>query len=475
MSHLTTVLRALHDNQVSIVDLIEMILKRPEPQFERIHQEMTKDIKTICTNLYNDPSSHKDMLNWATSARMDGVESDDDDDDDDEEEGECNLKRQKKSQRRAAERRVFLLNIRAVVCMSILLQNTNAQCNYLQGILGVFFHSTCVPQKVINVLNHAGLSISQTSINHAVKSMSREIVSRIRSAVGSLKASFAYDNFDINFKTHQPTIEHHSIFTSATSATSIPLFGVEDPNDLRCSAELWACNPRNPSLTETPWIVSDDDLFQLHMDDTYSKKGASNTPSPRVYAWAWHVCNILVNHGPKHFAKFARELGRPDTVFQIPVHKTHQIPCRSMKIKQSTTDGNVEVVENLLKQGGIGDPAADEEFNLEHDVDMSEHVIVIHGDLLTKERLDIACESRCIEDTPKNRLQFIIFLPGLFHYKMACADALWRTHIQPKDGRDDEDGVRNNASHCVIWRFSLGNTWHELAAPLWVLSASIPI
>jgi hypothetical protein len=112
-----------------------------------------------------------------------------------------------------------------------------------------------------------------------------------------------------------------------------------------------------------------------------------------------------------------------------------------MKIKQSTTDGNVEVVENLLKQGGIGDPAADEEFDLEHDVDMSEHVIFVHGDLLTKEQLDIACESRCIEDTPKNRLQFIIFLPGLFHYKMACADALWRTHIQPKDGRDDEDSM----------------------------------
>jgi hypothetical protein len=35
--------------------------------------------------------------------------------------------------------------------------------------------------------------------------------------------------------------------------------------------------------------------------------------------------------------------------------------------------------------------------------------------------------------------------------------------------------VRNNASHRVIWRFSLGNTWHELAAPLWVLSAAIPI
>jgi len=39
----------------------------------------------------------------------------------------------------------------------------------------------------------------------------------------------------------------------------------------------------------------------------------------------------------------------------------------------------------------------------------------------------------------------------------------------------DEDVVRNNASHHVIWRFSLGNTWHKLAAPLWVLSAAIPI
>jgi hypothetical protein len=37
------------------------------------------------------------------------------------------------------------------------------------------------------------------------------------------------------------------------------------------------------------------------------------------------------------------------------------------------------------------------------------------------------------------------------------------------------NSVRNNASHCVIWHFSLGSTWHELAAPLWVLSAAIPI
>jgi hypothetical protein len=35
----------------------------------------------------------------------------------------------------------------------------------------------------------------------------------------------------------------------------------------------------------------------------------------------------------------------------------------------------------------------------------------------------------------------VIFLPGLFHYKMACADAIWRTYIQPKEGRDDENSL----------------------------------
>jgi hypothetical protein len=80
---------------------------------------------------------------------------------------------------------------------------------------------------------------------------------------------------------------------------------------------------------------------------------------------------------------------------------THQIPCHAMDIKQSTTDGYVEVLEDLFRQGGIGDKH-DSSFNADHDVDMTEHVILVHGDLLTKERLDTVCNSRWIEYTPKN-------------------------------------------------------------------------
>ncbi|KAF9549258.1 hypothetical protein CPC08DRAFT_794174 [Agrocybe pediades] len=72
---------------------------------------------------------------------------------------------------------------------------------------------------------------------------------------------------------------------------------------------------------------------------------------------------------------------------------------------------------------------------------MSEHVLIVHGDLGTKERLDSVRISRAIEETPKRRFQFIVFLPGLFHFKMACADALWRIWIQPQATRTDLHGL----------------------------------
>ncbi|KAF8961386.1 hypothetical protein BDZ97DRAFT_1905532 [Flammula alnicola] len=76
---------------------------------------------------------------------------------------------------------------------------------------------------------------------------------------------------------------------------------------------------------------------------------------------------------------------------------------------------------------------------------MSEYVLLINGDLLTKERLEAVRRSRRIERTPKRRFQYVVFIPGLFHFKMACADALWRTWIQPQTGRQDPNSLYQHA------------------------------
>jgi hypothetical protein len=82
-----------------------------------------------------------------------------------------------------------------------------------------------------------------------------------------------------------------------------------------------------------------------------------------------------------------------------------------MDIKQSTTDGNVEVLEDLFRQGGIGDKR-DSSFNADHDVDMTEHVILVHGDLLTKERLDTVRNSRGSSTHQKTDFNMSSSCPG---------------------------------------------------------------
>jgi hypothetical protein len=333
------------------------------------------------------------------------------------------------------------------VCISIILQSANENCNHLQGILGIFVHSANVPQRVSEVLAHAGLIVSIKSIQRAVKLMSIDSARKIKIGLRSLKMAVAYDNFDINFKTSEPTLAHRSSFVSAMSATAIPLVGVDDLDVLRCSEALWNVDARNPSSSVAHTGADEFDLLRFHATNTYDHESPGTGFSPRFKAFAWHVREILINHG-QHFRYLSDNLGMPDSVLQIPVSKTDQVPMRSMKIKQSSVDGNVDVMENLLRQGGLGDPT-DPDFESNGDVDILDFVLLVHGDLLIKERLDTVRDSRRIEDTPKNRFQFVVFVLGLFHLKMAAVDALWQIYLQVKDGRED---VNSTYQHVGILR-----------------------
>lgn len=95
-------------------------------------------------------------------------------------------------------------------------------------------------------------------------------------------------------------------------------------------------------------------------------------------------------------------------------------------------------------QGGVGDPNDPDaaRSGVEEDlVDISPYVALVHGDLGIYKRILAALERRADEDTPWNRLQFVVFVMGLFHLKMACADALWRIFIEPKAARKDTNSL----------------------------------
>ncbi|KIJ96063.1 hypothetical protein K443DRAFT_107777 [Laccaria amethystina LaAM-08-1] len=78
-------------------------------------------------------------------------------------------------------------------------------------------------------------------------------------------------------------------------------------------------------------------------------------------------------------------------------------------------------------QSGVGDPNRTPGAQ-----DPQNRVILISGDLLTIQHLRSLQTTRAEESTPWGRVQFMVVVMGLFHLKMACADAMWRIFIHNK-------------------------------------------
>ncbi|KAJ7090155.1 hypothetical protein C8R44DRAFT_835959 [Mycena epipterygia] len=274
-----------------------------------------------------------------------------------------------------AEKHAALITIKKVVMISVMMQSTNKNCNALESVFGIFLHASNTPSKVIETLAHMGISISVDAIDDA--------------------------------------------------------HGVK-PDDLRCSEELWAKNPLNPAFdtTTAPPPRTVIDLENLHPEADHPSQ---LTRRERFNSWLFRA--DLVKYGPDYFNGFSAVLGNPEMVEQVPVVKMRWAPARSLDIKQSTVAGNLQAIPEFLEQGGVGEPSQKIEGIWERNVlSIIAFVILFHGDLGTGERIMSLLQRRSIEDTPWNRYQYVIYIMGLFHLKMAAADAIWRIFIEPKSG-----------------------------------------
>ncbi|KAF8168692.1 hypothetical protein BJ912DRAFT_934240 [Pholiota molesta] len=321
----------------------------------------------------------------------------------------------------AHQEQVECLNtIKRTVCMAILMQSTNRSCNMFQSATGIFLHSCGTPESVRELLARMGISISTTTINDAISNLSQEASSETKKLGRTFLACYAYDNLDIDLKHSVPTVEKSpETLLHLTTGTLFPLNHIT-LEDLNCSDELWKTSPFNHTNTRLPNVPKPtlDDLLTIHQE--------SGEPHPsglvrRERFNAWKFLSDLINHGPEYFRRFKRILGDPEEVDPIPIQKT-----------PSTPPQNAEALDSFFKQTGVGDPT-DNEFA----VSVGNLTIPIAGDLLTGQHDRSLQESRAEEDTPWRRLQGLFFVMGLFHLKMACADAIWRLLIHPKDARLD--------------------------------------
>ncbi|KAF7421190.1 hypothetical protein PC9H_011710 [Pleurotus ostreatus] len=325
----------------------------------------------------------------------------------------------------AMERRQKLMNIRGLLCASVLMKSSNQHCNAFQSVVGMFLHATNTPETVREFLSSLGISITTTTINLAVKSLAKNSRTKMKELGKSLRVLFAYDNLDLEMKPLVPTMEtEKDHLIHFTTGTMLPLHPSTALADLDCSDMLWERCP--PGQAPDVPIAK---LLQLHL-----KPRDANGLNGRARFNRWQFLFDLVHHGPEYFRRFKRDLGEAEAYKIItPTHQTFQVPNQTLDVAPSTPASNARAIEELLAQAGITDPSKNEG----NSVDIGNQVLLISGDLLTGERICSLLSSRLEEQTPWRRMQYVVYVMGLFHLKMAAAEAIWRIFIRDKSARED--------------------------------------
>lgn len=217
-----------------------------------------------------------------------------------------------------------------IICISMIMQSANQRCNKLQSIVGIFLHPCNVPETVVELLADMGVSISTTAINEAVKSLSKESAIEMQQLGQSLQAVYAYDNLDIDLKHSTPTLEKMGdTLIHLTMGTMLPLHPSVSLKDLDCSDEVWKRSKLNKDAhpRDIP-VIKIEQLLNIHAEKNDHPSGLLR----RDRFNAWKFLQDLIEHGPKSFAKFKKNLKHPDVIEQIPITKTCQVPNRALDI-----------------------------------------------------------------------------------------------------------------------------------------------
>lgn len=230
--------------------------------------------------------------------------------------------------------------------------------------LGLFLLGSGASKREIEVLAHAGICISYTSVLRHVKKLSEEGVKKFKEAIGESACMIVWDNLNIAFRVGQQRLNSMDHFDNGTTATLIPLF---DP-----VTEGLVPHGTLP-LDLKPPRTTRRQIFNFPVEQVLPSPEAAKELS---MSCLWQLKRIAMEVIPG-LDRLKDGVGECPPVILIPVHKTKQYPLSALKIDESSIDGTIEVLVAILKNLGV-----DAGF-------MSKHgLLFVDGDLLTQSLID---------------------------------------------------------------------------------------
>ncbi|KAI6022193.1 hypothetical protein PISMIDRAFT_108972 [Pisolithus microcarpus 441] len=241
---------------------------------------------------------------------------------------------------RRAECHSAIKMMKKTIITSILMHGWNQKSNALQSLLGLFLQSAHMPYKVIDTLAHLGISVSADTINLAVQSLSKESHTSLQHLGRSLLASYAYDNFDVDLKSHVLTVEQsNESLKHLTSGLMFLLIHRVSLDDLKCTEELWRKSALNMEADKpySPLRLAWWDLLKLHPKQVDPNMTLSCHDQFNYWVFLVDLCT----YGPEYFHQFKSMIQEPQPIEKIPVVKTPIYVAHTMDINNSTVSGNI--------------------------------------------------------------------------------------------------------------------------------------
>ncbi|KAH9172322.1 hypothetical protein EDB89DRAFT_2114193 [Lactarius sanguifluus] len=329
--------------------------------------------------------------------------------------------------------------------------------SYACHVMGLYLYSTGATRQQISVMNHLGLSVSYVTLagqgNKAGNLLTSKLapassqtglntnVHRHKHRLGTLEALsesmrkvtcevatsdlyvLMYDNINMVWKVAEQILGRTDSMENGTCVTLVPLFRASI-KDLR-AIELERRFQSTPELKVSDIMLTEDE-YSLH------QKCLIHT-----------VLQIAVQYGGPRLQVFRKDLQvmEPHSDFRIDVHKSEIHPLPAMNINEASTMGNAEVIDAVM-----------EELNVDTSrPEFCENLKLVAGDQLSIARLRAILATRAGNECGASSLRWALFIPGLFHCKIAATNGFLQTHFGHPN-RDLKDPASLSSHNTLLQR-----------------------
>jgi hypothetical protein len=269
---------------------------------------------------------------------------------------------------------------------SMLVFNKSQKSNYFQMMMGLYLYSLGCPKRVISLLNDACLSVSHQTICVALRRLTKSALEKVGAAVKDEHWFLLYDNINFTSRKFHQRLENTDDMEHGTTATIVigKDLGDEEPIVPHHAPEL------EDFALDTTHREHFTRVSYFHLIDVLRKTDDG---------FSWYAVEAPV-------------------LEPLPVLESVTFPLPAMAINQSTVEGNLQVIETVMKRI----------LDLPEDWFDAQKRIIIAGDQFTVSRVRTLQGLLIQNSTRFRQLAWAIPVFQLFHLQMVLCSTILRTH-----------------------------------------------